>query len=108
MINKRGEYVRFKDYERKVKYPFIICAGFESILVPEDNGKQCPNVSYMNKYQQHIGCSCGYKLVCVNNKFSEPFKLYFGEDAVYNFNNSMIEESNYCSEVMKNILTKNL
>ena len=51
MINKRGEYVRFKDYERKVKYPFIICAGFESILVPEDNGKQCPNVSYMNKYQ---------------------------------------------------------
>ena len=40
MINKRGEYVRFKDYERKVKSPFIICTDFESILVPEDNGKQ--------------------------------------------------------------------
>ena len=33
---------------------------------------------------------------------------YLGEDAVYNFTNSMIEESKYCSDVVKNILTKNL
>ena len=76
--------------------------------MPEDNGKQNPERSYTNKYQKHIACSYGYKLVCVDDKFSNPFKTYLGEDVVYNFINSMIEESKYCSDVIKNIFTKNL
>ena len=44
---------------------FIIYAHFESILVPEDNGKQNPKESYTKKYQKHIASSYGYKLVCV-------------------------------------------
>ena len=38
----------------------------------------------------------------VNN----PLKPY-GEDALYNFITSMVQESKYCGEVMKNILTEN-
>ena len=30
----------------------------------------------------------------------KPFKAYLGKDAVYNFINSMIEESGYCKEVI--------
>ena len=52
--------------------------------------------------------ACIYKLVCVDDKFRKPFKLYLGKDAVYSFINSMIKESKYCSDVMKKILTKNL
>ena len=37
---KKGEYVKFKNFERKIISPFIIYADFERILVPEDNGKQ--------------------------------------------------------------------
>ena len=48
-----------------------------------------------------VACSYGYKLVCVDDKFSKAFKSYLGEDAVYNFISSMIEESKYCSDVMK-------
>ena len=88
--------------------PFLFYGDFESILVPEDNGKQNPEESYTSKYQKRIACSYGYKLVCVDDKFSKPFKTYFDKDAVYNFINSMIKESKYCSDVMKNILTKNL
>ena len=44
---------------------------FESILVPEDNGKQNPDESYTRKYQKHIACSYGYKLLCVNDNFSK-------------------------------------
>ena len=50
----------------------------------------------------------GYKLVCVDDKFSTPFKTYLGEDTVYNFINSMNKESQYYSDKIKNILTKNL
>ena len=71
----------------------MIYADFESILVPEDNGKQNPNESYTNKYQKHVACSYGYKLVCVDDKFSKSFKLYLDVDAVYN--NSMIKERKY-------------
>ena len=31
--------------------PFIIYEDFEIVLVPEDNGKQHPNESYMNKFE---------------------------------------------------------
>ena len=57
----------------------MIYADSESILVPEDNGKQNLNDSYTNKYQKHVGCRYGDKLVCVDDKFSKPFKLYLDE-----------------------------
>ena len=37
-------------------------------------------------------CSFGYKLVCVEDKFSKPFKSYLARDAVYNFISIMIKE----------------
>ena len=67
---KKGEYVKFKNSERKVKSPFMIYTDFESTLVPEDNGQQNPNESYTNQYQKHAACSYGYQLVCVDGKFS--------------------------------------
>ena len=44
----------------------------------------------------------------IKNKFSKRFKTYLDEDAFYNFINSMIKESKCYSDVIKNILTKNL
>ena len=56
---------------RKIKPPFMIYANFESILVPENNGKQNPGESYKNKYQNHVGCSSDYKLVCVDDQVTK-------------------------------------
>ena len=53
---KIGEYVKFKNYERKTKSPFIIY-----------------EVSYTNKCQKHIAWSYGYKLVRVDDEFSKPY-----------------------------------
>ena len=68
----KSEYFKFKNFERKIKSPFMIYADFESILVPKDNGKQNSDESYTSKYQKHVTCSCTYKLVCVDDKFSKP------------------------------------
>ena len=59
---KKGKYVKFKNYERKIKLTFMIYADFESILVPTDNGKHNPDRSYTNKYQKNVTCNYGYKL----------------------------------------------
>ena len=114
MVNKRlrylkkDEYIKLKNFERKIKSLFMIYADFESILVPENNGKQNLLQPYTKKYQKHVAWSYGYNLVCVDDKFSKPFKSYLGEDAVYNFICSMIEESKYCSGVMKKHFNKEL
>ena len=38
VMPKKGKYIKFKNYERKIKSAFMIYADFESILVPENNG----------------------------------------------------------------------
>ena len=50
----------------------------------------------------------GCKLVYVDDKFSKPFKSHLGEGTVYNFINSMVEESQHCSDVMKKHFNKEL
>ena len=52
-IPKKGEYVRFKYYDRKIKWPFMIYANFESIFGSEDNGKQNADESYI-KSMLHV------------------------------------------------------
>ena len=58
-IPQKSEFVKFENYKRKVKSSFIIYADFESILVPESNGKQNSEESYMNKFQKHIASCYG-------------------------------------------------
>ena len=65
IVPKKGDYVKFKNYERKIQSPFI---------VPQDNGKKYPKESYTKKYQKHIAGSYGFKLICVDDKFSKRFK----------------------------------
>ena len=45
IMPETGEYVKFRNSERKTKSPLIIYADFESISVPEDNRKQNPEES---------------------------------------------------------------
>ena len=104
---KKVEYVRFKNNERKLKPPFVIYADFESVLSPKENGQQNPDESYTNKYQKHVSCSYGYKLECVDDKFSKPFKSYLCGDAVENFINSIIKEIKYYTGIMEKKLTIN-
>ena len=74
----------------------------------EDNEEVYPEEFYTSKHQKHIACNYGYKLVCVDDKFSKPFKTYLGEDAVDNFINSMIEESEFCSNMKEKRFNKEL
>ena len=84
----------------------MMYADFESILKPEDNGKQNLEKSYTNKYQKHFAWSYSYKLACADDKFCKPFETYLGKHSVYNFINYVIEKCKYCSDVMNKHLNK--
>ena len=87
--------------KKEVKSLLIIYVDFQTILLSENNGKQNPEESYANKYQNLAACSYGYKSICFDYTFSKSFKTYLGKDAVHKFINSMIEKSKYCSIVVK-------
>ena len=101
-MSKKGEYIKFKKYEGKIWSLFAIFVDFEIILVPEMESETQKILTRTN-FKKHVVCSCGYKLVCVDDNFSKPFKIYLGKDAVYNVINSMIKESKYYSDVIKKI-----
>ena len=63
----------------KKKSPFMIYEDFESILGPKSNGKHNPEEFYTSKYQKRIACSYNHKLICIDDKFSQPFKAYLDE-----------------------------
>ena len=84
----------------------MIYANFERVLVSQDNGKQNPDESYMKKFQKHIACSHGYKLVRADD--SKHFKSYLVEDSAYNFITRMLEERKYCSDLMEKDFNKEL
>ena len=84
----------------------VTATGLEPTTI--EYGFTLKHVRNMIITYSHGACSYFYKLVCVDDKFSKPFKFYLGEDAVYNFISSMIEESEYCSYVMKKHFIKEL
>ena len=63
---KKGETVNLKTIQEE-KSPFMTYADFESILVSENNGRQIPDASHKNNFQNHVGCSFGYKFICVDD-----------------------------------------
>ena len=107
---KRNEYVRFKNYERKTStqlWSMQILKAFYCLKIM--GSKIQMSLSWTNIKNILLAVMfCSYKLVCVDDKFRKPFKSYLGKDAVYSFNNSMVKESKYCSHVINKKLTKNL
>ena len=71
---KKSQFVRFTNYERKIKSSFMVYTNIKSNLVPGNDRKQSRDKSYTKKYQKHVFYSYGYQLVCVDDKLCKPFK----------------------------------
>ena len=66
------------------------------------------NVSYTEKYQNHIPCSFAYKVVCIDDKFSKPVFLYKGKNVVNKFIKAILKEHDYCKKIIKKHFNKNI
>ena len=70
---------------------------------------QNPDESSAKKYQNHVGCSYGCKLLCVYDQLcNKLFESYLCEDAGHKFISSIVKVIAYCSCVMKKHFNKNL
>ena len=103
--------INFKSCSRQISAPFKIYANFECIL-KEARSPKCnstdKNSSYTKKYQKHISCGFGYKVICVDDRFSKDIVIYKGKDCINKFITMILKEYEYWTNVMKGYFNKNL
>ena len=93
---------------RKIMPLFITYPELESILGPEHHGKQNSKESFNEQIPKSLlllVMAINY-YVLMTSSVSLLRQRYLGKDTVCTFIN-MIKEIKYCSDMMKNILTKN-
>ena len=91
-IPEKGSKIKFENYHKQCKVPFIIYADFEAITQKINGCELNVRKSYKEVYQNHKDCSYGYKVVCCyDDKYSKSLTIYRAENAVYKFMEKMIE-----------------
>ena len=99
MPDKENNILKFNNYFKQQKVPFVIYADFEAITQKIHGCMKNDDKSFTEEYQKHIDCSYGYKVVCCyDNKFTKPVQIYRGIDAAYNFLEKMLDEVRDCKK----------
>ena len=91
--------IKFENYFKQIPVPFKIYADFECNL----KSVKCNEGFYTEKYQDHIPCSFGYKIVCIDARFTKPTVIYRGENGAYEFIKAILKECKYCKKTNERI-----
>ena len=96
--------IKFKNYEKQIPIPFKIYADTECLLkrINISEGK------YTKLYQKHISNSIGAKLVCIDNRFTLPTKIFTGNNCVNNFIKCIFEQQKRINQIITNHFNKKL
>ena len=102
--------IKFLNSFKQLPAPFKIYTDFECILKETGVSEEIidENISYTKKYQNHIPCGFAYKIVYIDDRFNKNIEIYRGKDCANKFITRMLEEYEYCSNVMKEYFNKNL
>ena len=88
----KGTILKFKNYYKSEKVPFVVYADFECFIKPIQTCEPNPESSYSKQYQKHKQTSFCYYIKCFDNKVYEPKLVsYTGDDAAQKFV-EMLEE----------------
>ena len=69
---KKGTMLGFKNYQRKMRVPFVVYADFESFTIPISTCSPSDDKSYTRQYQKHEPCSYCYYIKCFDDEIFPP------------------------------------
>ena len=85
-LPKEGTMLKFKNYLRAEKVPFIIYADTEALIKPIQSCEPDPKNSYTKKYQKHEPISFSYYIKCFDdNVYESRLRSYTGVDTMGKF-----------------------
>ena len=83
---KKGDILKFENYYKGERLPFMIYADTESLIKPIQTCEADPEESYTKKYQKHEPISFSYYIKCFDdNVFKPRLRSYTGKDAMQKF-----------------------
>ena len=88
--------IKFKNFDKQIPIPFKIYADSECLLKRININKG----GYTKLYQKHIPNSIGAKLVCVDNKFTLPNKIFTCSNSIKEFIEWIFEQQKYCNQII--------
>ncbi|XP_074034146.1 uncharacterized protein [Leptinotarsa decemlineata] len=109
-IDKFGECVpenilKFENFEKQLKVPFVVYADFESILKPVHTNEPNPAHSFTNETYFHEPYAFSYILKCSFDDSISKFVLYRGADAAKVFvSNLEADVTNIYHKYLKNVV----
>ena len=96
--------IKFKNYEKQIPIPFKIYADTECLV-------KRTNISlgkHTKLYQEHIPNSIGAKLVCIDDRFTLPTKIFTGNNCVNDFITWVFTEQKIIYQIIENHFNKKL
>ena len=74
---KRGTMLSFKNYNRKMRVPFVVYADFEAFTESIATCSPSEVSSYTKQYQKHKPCSFSYYIKCFNDELFPPVLKWY-------------------------------
>ena len=96
--------IKFKNFDKQILIPFKIYADSGCF-----NKRVNINTSgYTKLYQKHVPNSIRAKLVCNDDRFTLPTKIFTGSNSIIEFIQWVFEHQNYCNQIIDNHFNKKL
>ena len=89
--------IEFKNYDKQIPIPFKIYADIECFNKKVNNRKGTSKVFY----SKHVPNSIGAKLVCINDKFTQPIKIFYGSNCINEFLQWVFKQKIECNKIIK-------
>ena len=92
VMPKKGTFLSFKNYYKKMRVPFAVYADFEAFTEGVSTCSPNNDKSYTNKYQKHSPCSFSYYIKCFNDElFPAQLRHYTSREKGENVGKIFVE-----------------
>ena len=97
-----SRFTKFKNYDKQIPSPSKIYADIECFN-KKINFKKGNNTTF---YSKHIPYSVGAKLVCIDDKYMQPIKIFFRSNWINEFLQWVFKQKIKCNNIIKNHFNK--
>ena len=87
----------FTNYDKQIPIPFKIYADIECFNENVNIRKGKSTVFY----SKHVLNSIGEKLVCINDQFTQPIKIFYGSNCINEFLQWVFKQKIECNKIIK-------
>jgi len=111
VLPEPGTTIKFENYYKKIKMPFVVYADFESVLKPVHGcSNDLKNKSCTTSKHLHVPSSYCFLIKCSFDSSLDELVLYRGEDCVENFVDTLLEklQKKYEDHVLNRYVPKRL